>query len=207
MENHVPSPPKPILIGISGWAGSGKDTFADILVDLYGFKKMSFADALREIAEAVNPIVGVKMMDAIVNDQMTAHLSIVRYRDALQEVGYTEAKSKYPEMREFLQRLGTDGVRTVLGNDTWINEAMRRARECRLVVFPDLRFQDEANALRDHGGFLIRMYRDGVGPANDHISEHDLDEYSFDMIVPNDGDIGDLEYDAEEIGARLGLID
>lgn len=198
---------RPILIGISGWAGSGKDTFADILVDLFGFKKMSFADALREIAEAVNPIVGVKMMDAIVNDQMTAHLSIVRYRDALQEVGYTEAKSKYPEMREFLQRLGTDGVRTVLGNDTWINEAMKRAKQHPLVVFPDLRFQDEAAAVEARGGCTIRITRPGVGPANDHISEHDLDDHSFHAVVENNGTVEDLSARAEELYEWLATLD
>jgi len=41
------------LIGISGLAGSGKDTVADILVKDYGFVKISLSDELKRICKSV----------------------------------------------------------------------------------------------------------------------------------------------------------
>ena len=44
---------KPLLIGLSGKAGSGKDTAAEYLMAMHGFRQVAFADPLRAVVSAV----------------------------------------------------------------------------------------------------------------------------------------------------------
>ena len=46
-----------MIIGISGYARSGKDSVANILVQDFGFERRAFADKLREALYALNPII------------------------------------------------------------------------------------------------------------------------------------------------------
>ena len=46
-----------MIIGISGYATAGKDTIGEILVENHGFRRIAFADKLREVLLALNPIV------------------------------------------------------------------------------------------------------------------------------------------------------
>ena len=45
------------VIGLTGYAQSGKDTLASILVERYGYRRVAFADAIREFIYEVNPMV------------------------------------------------------------------------------------------------------------------------------------------------------
>ena len=45
-----------MIIGLTGYARSGKDTVAKILVDNYGYKRIAFADKIRELLVEINPI-------------------------------------------------------------------------------------------------------------------------------------------------------
>lgn len=174
-----------ILIGISGYAWAGKDTFADALVDKFGFTKMAFADPLRAMALAINPII---TYTTGWGDQP----NMVRYSDLLDRLGYDVAKKEHPEVRRFLQALGTEAGRKVLSDTLWVDHAMARAVEIPRCVIADMRFKNEANAVRDAGGLTIRVNRPGVDPANTHVSERDLDDWDFDEIVENDGTVEDL---------------
>ena len=46
-----------MLIGLSGYARSGKDTIAEILCLNYGFKRVSFALPIRDGIYTLNPLV------------------------------------------------------------------------------------------------------------------------------------------------------
>ena len=53
-------------------------------------------------------------------------------------------------------------------------------------VVTDVRFPSEADAIREHGGILIRVNRD-TGYVDNHPSETALDDYmDFDYIITND---------------------
>jgi hypothetical protein len=41
------------IIAICGFQGAGKDTLADILVNNYGFIRVSFAGAVKDVASAI----------------------------------------------------------------------------------------------------------------------------------------------------------
>ena len=67
----------------------------------------------------------------------------------------------------------------------------------------DVRFRNEADAIRARGGVVVRINRPGIEAPNDHISEHDLDGYAFDYFVDNDGTIEDLAEAAIVLAGRL----
>lgn len=182
------------LILISAYGGTGKDSVADYLVENYSFTKLAFADALRAVAAAINPIVShhTEYVTDEYGNILSADVEYIRYLDALESVGYNQAKFDYPEVRSFLQLVGTDAVRNNLGDNIWVDTAMKRADQLERVVIPDCRFVNEAQAGRSRGGFVIRMNRPGVGPAGSHISEVGLDDYSFDTVIENDGSLEDL---------------
>ncbi len=172
-----------MIIGISGYARSGKDTIADILVGA-GYQKAAFADKLRESLLALNPIVSFD----------TISFQPIRYREILTMVGYERAKTLYPEIRYLLQRLSTQVGRDLINKNIWVDLLMSDmdVSDNSDFVISDCRFPNEAEAIKAAGGQVWRVVRPGIEAANQHISEHALQGYEFDHVVFNDGTIEDL---------------
>jgi hypothetical protein len=166
-------------IGLSGWAKSGKDTIANYLVEHHGYKRVSFADPMREALLRLNP--SVPYMGHYM--RLSA---VVDFR------GWDDAKREVPEIRELLQRFGTEVGREMFGENFWVDLAISKIQPGDKIVFADVRYQNEANAVRKLGGSVVRVTRDGVNPANSHHSEHDLNDYEFDLVITNNGSIEDL---------------
>jgi hypothetical protein len=175
------------LVGLSGYARSGKDTVAEILVEQCGYQRVAFADKLRQALYELNPVVGHE-------NEMYGLLGLVYLQDIIDEYGWDGVKStRYgPEVRRLLQRLGTEAGRNVLGNNIWVDAALNDLDDQGRYVFTDCRFVNEATAITELGGQVWRVNRPGVGPANDHISEIGLDDWNFDFTVSNDGTIQQL---------------
>lgn len=201
-------------IALNAYASAGKDSLAQFFIEEHGFVKYAWADTLRIAAGILNPIVGVILDGELVDDYHAlervgwASVRIVRYNDALAEDGYVAAKAKYPLFREFLQLLGTDVGRNLIEDNVWVDATIGRIeRDGNAdadIVFTDTRFPNEAEAVRSRGGYVVRIDRDGVGPANDHPSETSLDDYNFDARVQNNGTLDDLAFDAAHIISVLG---
>jgi hypothetical protein len=174
------------LIGLSGYARSGKDTVANILVRDYDFVKVAFADPIRESLLALNPIVWS-------DDEGTW-----RVQDVIDEYGWDGYKDSLwgQEIRELLQKLGTEVGRKIILDEIWIEVAFRKIddliSEGKKVVITDMRFENEADFFEGYGAEIWRVRRNGVGPANDHPSETELNDYPFDMVIDNNGSLDDL---------------
>jgi len=143
------------LIGITGYAQHGKDTTGNYLVEQYGFTRYAFADQLKSMALVLNPYV---------DDTYSRRLYTL-----VQSAGWDEAKEN-PEIRRFLQVLGTEAVRDHLGEDAWVNALQKRAQDDGLwdrqgpghksqIVVTDVRFPNEAQFIKKHGGELWRVKR------------------------------------------------
>lgn len=172
-----------MIIGISGYARSGKDTVASILENA-AYEKVAFADKPRQALLALNPII---FFDTI-------SFQPVRYNEILDMVGYERAKTLYPEIRHLLQRFTTQVGRDLINKNIWVDLVIpdiTRSTNSNFVI-SDCRFPNEAAAIKEAGGQIWRVVRPGVEAANKHVSEHALEGYEFDHLVVNDGTIEDL---------------
>lgn len=169
-----------MIIGISGYAQTGKDTVADYLIEKYGFVKVSFADPIREALYRLDPSINI------------GEFSSASLASAVDHMGWEEVKRLSTEARTLLQRFGTEVGREMFGKDFWVNQALLRAKEHDHVVIPDVRFGNERDAIYRNGGFVWRVVRNGVGPVNSHISDNALSNDDFDFKLYNNGSMEDL---------------
>jgi hypothetical protein len=114
-----------------------------------------------------------------------------RYKDLVDVYGLDSAKDSHPEIRRLLQVFGTEVGRDMFGTNFWVDLTLNSVKEDRVVI-SDVRFKNEADAIRSIGGQVWRINRNGVGPVTDHASEVDLDLYDFDFIIDNDYSVVDL---------------
>jgi len=168
-----------MIIGLSGYAQSGKNTVADILVDYHGFTQLAFADAIREFVYRINPMVACSP---------TGYL-----QDLVNLKGWDEAKQE-PQVRRLLQDTGEAG-RDMIDEYLWVALTLSQIKDPQdgRYVITDVRFPNEAAALSSQGGQIWRIERPGVDAVNDHISETALDAWVFDETILNDGTIEDLK--------------
>lgn len=182
------------IIGLNGYARSGKDTVGDLLCER-GFRRLAFADALRDALYALDPTV--------------EHVGggCVKLSTVIDSVGWEGAKIQTPEVRELLQRLGTEVGREQFGGHFWVDLAMKKINESSWDhwVLTDVRFPNEYNAVVDHDGYMLRIERPGFGPANTHLSEVALDGYAFHYRVENTGTIADLRHELTNALEHLSI--
>lgn len=158
----------PRLVGLSGFARSGKDTAAAHLVAHHGYRRFGIADPLRSILfQTSQPIARL----------VTIH-------------GWDEAKS-LPDVRQALQEIG-DVLRFELGPDVLLNrifDVVDDPSTTSPIVIADVRTTDEVNAIWKRGGKVLRIERPGVGPANAHATETVA---PYDIRIDNDGTVAQL---------------
>lgn len=170
------------LVGLSGYAQSGKDTVAGILQRKYGYRRVAFADPLKELALKLDPH----------PPEGHAPLSYL-----VKRYGWEHAKT-YPWIRKFLQDLGV-GARDVLGSDIWVRRAFLDIDQEMIldwdtsIVITDVRFNNEIAAIKERGGRIVQVCRDGVGPVNGHISEAEWTNALFHATIHNNGSLDELE--------------
>lgn len=175
-----------MIIGLSGYARSGKNTVADMLGDEY--RQVSFAEPMREILYKLNPA----LPGSHTCGGNVIASAAMRLQDTVLMYGWDGAKSTHPEVRRLLQVLGTEVGREMFGQDFWVEQAMKDVDYEDKVVFTDVRFPNEAWAIRDMGGEVWRINREGVVAVNAHASENSLDNWKFDRIINNNGTLNDL---------------
>jgi len=189
--------PVPIVIAFSGFAGAGKDAAADVLVRLYGFERLAFADAIRDMTSAINPL--LTFHD---DGHVERYNDIVSYYTSLDD-----AKRYVPSIREFLVALGSS-VRATLGESTFIDIVVKKATKLmgcdddnnpghggshgHSVAVSDCRYRGERDALCALGGTTILITRPGVTAAN-ATERASLADFDPDFEIINDGTLQDLE--------------
>lgn len=195
------------IIALSGYARAGKDEAASVLVNEYGFTQVAFADKLREMLYALDPLVSDQ------NGWITVQQVIDKYGwNGYKETIYSR------EIRRLLQRLGTEAGRQTLWDSIWIDATLTGFDESDKIVVSDARFFNEFDAVRNRGGRIWRIEREGVGPISDHPSETEAPRYPFfELTIYNNGTLEDYhnlvrrayndqgkftKYEGKLIGAR-----
>jgi len=106
---------------------------------------------------------------------------------------------RHMTVREMLQKLGTEAMRNGLHNNVWVNALFADYRAPKMSEdFPskwlitDVRFENEAEAIKERGGILVRIKRSSSESSGSHPSETALDHYKFDYTIDNNGSMVDL---------------
>lgn len=168
------------LIGLIGKRRSGKDTAADALLP-FGYKRLKFADALKAMINALLWEAGCSVAD----------------REAMIEGTLKDSPTKFlcnQTPRWAMQTLGTEWGRKLIDPDIWVKLTLMKAKARAKVVITDVRFPNEAWAVRDAGGTLIRIVRPSMNfRSDDHSSETEIENCHPHFTVINNGTIEELQ--------------
>jgi hypothetical protein len=92
----------------------------------------------------------------------------------------------------------------MFSEDFWVDYALNSIPDGTKAVIADVRYPNEADAIRKLGGKVIRVQRDGVVAANEHPSESALNDYEFDVVLNNNRDIDGLHLLVDSVVEGLG---
>lgn len=126
------------IITFIGRAGSGKD-YQCTLLEEQGFKKLAFADALRDIASK-------SLM--ISDEELKEHYEWMKQNNCI--CVKTEKMTWWLNFRTFLERLGTNGIRKY-DPDFWINCLLKIIEDNKYdkICISDMRFINEYIKIRE----------------------------------------------------------
>jgi hypothetical protein len=179
------------IIGVSGKAQSGKDTFSEMLVKELNkntfppYVMMAFAHELK-----------VRCQEAfdLTWDQLWGS------DKEKEDERYPKADGGFWTAREIMQNFGA-WYRSVDKN-YWVKNLFRviDSKDYKNVIITDVRYLNEANYIRGNGGIILRVNRNDKSFVHnsEHASETELDNYKFDFEVVNNYSLAELEKTAVE---------
>lgn len=177
-----------MLIGISGKRGVGKSLLGSILVAQHDFEEFSFAGALKLHCQATFNLRDPQL-----------------YGDEKERptLYWNEAEQTWWTPRGIMIAVGN--FYRSIDPMFWVKTVMSQAKAAERACITDVRFRNEARLVRDLGGLVVRLerlpeYNPYKGELDD-ISERDLDDYPFDVVLRGDKnkDRKDLEIFAKEL--------
>lgn len=170
-------PVRPLLIGVTGYKRSGKDTTGEVMASILGCQRIAFADPIKDAVRAILRAQGV--------DEETIEECI---DGCLKEAPCPYLMGKSP--RYVMQTLGTEWGRGMLGDTIWVKAALNRAANSdKGTIITDVRFPNEAEAIREAGGVVVRVSRPETEPDMGetlHPSEAGVDQIEADYVIRND---------------------
>lgn len=202
----------PRLIGLCGFAGTGKDTVADLLCEHYGFQKVAFADKVYAMALEINYYFPTLKED---------------YKSLVERLGYETAKGTHQEVRDYLVKIG-HSARQVLSPTIWVDSVLppvntrpqisRNVLQAigldpvlppfdstlhvteftKPIVISDVSNPTEGNRIRERGGQVWRIHRPNHGPI-DHTEGELIANTQCDKTIINDGSFVDLRHYVDEM--------
>lgn len=179
----------PRIVALTGVARSGKDTVAGFM-NSFSYQRVAFADAVKEMVLALDPIIDGEVEDCRFGDNERDHQKVgFRRLQHYVAAGGMEKAKEHPEVRRLLQRMGTEAGREVLGKNIWIDVARTKITSVLAgngrVVVTDCRFVNEAEAIRKMGGVIWKLERPGAGIGTHHASEQQIGAIRADWVVLN----------------------
>ena len=211
-----------MIISISGKMGSGKDTIAEIIKQVTAgtdWEVKKFAGKLKEIASLLTSIPIEKF-----EDQQFKQTSLPEQ--------WNSANGDPMTVRDLLQQLGTEAMRSGLHENVWVNalfaeyqskieftESFDFVDGTDWVITPssfcypnwiitDTRFPNEIAACVERKGICIKVERNSeMNIGNTHASETALDEYTkWDYYIDNTGTREQLHSQIHAMCTQLNLI-
>jgi hypothetical protein len=200
-----------MILGVTGFIGSGKDTIADYLCTFHGFKRVSFAGSLKDA------VASIFHWDREMLEGTTK--SSREWRDTIDQWWANRLGIPHLTPRWVLQNWGTEVCRNGFHQDIWVASVEHKLMSTRdNIVITDCRFPNEVNAIKNSNGVTCRVergprpiwYDDAIahnkGPKhigwalgkaalerhNVHASEYSSVGLEYDYIIENNGTIDEL---------------
>ncbi len=162
------------IIGVAGKARAGKDTAANFLVASLGGYRYGFADPLRAMLMAG---LGMDLTEPYWQERKELKIA---------------ALGKSP--RELLQTLGTEWGRQLVHPEIWLTVAQQKLMNNGPgMIISDVRFDNEANWIRKHGGLVLHVTRPSPVEVAGHISEHGIKPHESDKTIHNSGTLEEYQ--------------
>ena len=175
-----------MVIGICGKKFSGKSTVARLLSEATGYKVVSFADKLKDVCCVLSGCTRLDLEDYHFKENKL----VPEYLEA-----YCGDADK-PTFRAFLQHFGSEVMRGINDN-IWIDSTL--GNECDNVIVSDVRFPNEAKAVKARGGIVIKVVRPDVKAEDSHQSETLIDEIDADYTLWNATTLENLEANVDSL--------
>jgi hypothetical protein len=200
---------KRLILSLSAYKQSGKDTLADYLSSAYGFKKISFAAKLKDMV-AAQYNVPREFMDSPTHKEMPlTHLPVIHSdltTESLQRMLSMELRSGYWTPRALCILEGS--VKRAVHSNYWVKYAIQEALEdsTQSYVVTDMRYKSEADTINMlfPENRVIRIDRYSDINTNDP-SERDMDDYKWNYVIQNKGTKEDLYAQANLLITRLTM--
>lgn len=188
------------IIGFLGKKGHGKDTCADFLVSQYGYDKHAFATTIKDF---------LKLVFGLNDDQLYGNSKEVidpRWnvspRTLMQFFGTTVFRDNINEIMPHIKN--NFWVECLKNRINTIAEENRQIGKDTLIAVSDVRFQNEADAIKSLGGIIIKINRESVQNEDNHLSEAGIDDVTnFDYLIENNSTIDNMHKQIEYIINQL----
>lgn len=171
-----------LLIGLTGLARAGKDTTANIIQKHTNAALYAFAQPIKEACK-------------VLFDWQDQHV-----HGELKEVvdphfGVSPRKA--------MQTLGTEWGRGLINSELWLLRAQKQVDSNERLIITDVRFNNEAEFIRNNGGIVIEIRRDNTQQVRVHCSEYGISPSLVDHVIDNNGSIEQLR---SRVSGLLELI-
>lgn len=179
------------LIAFTGKKRSGKSTASTYVQSKHQCERVNFKDAL--VHELMHNF--PELIEAIAEAQEEATEELWTIKRLFDE--------KPPLMRTLMQNYGTNVRRHDYGEywvDRWKESVWPLKLTFKDIVVDDVRFLNEAQAVRELGGIVVRIVRRGQESLDTHVSEQEMDDIEPDYTIAVDsGDLAGLEKQLDDI--------
>lgn len=191
-----------MLVGINGQLGAGKDAFYERARHMVerGYAdapatptRRAFADKLKQSVAALFGITLEFMEEAKRDETTLVQIRTLRFGvSRLRGLRWTRHIPGFERivvsqtMRVTLQRKGTEAGREVFGDSFWVDQCVPADldHEGEAIFVTDVRFPNEAQRIKDAGGFVVRVSA-GALNGDAHPSEQVLDSQLISLEVDN----------------------
>lgn len=207
------------VIGLCGLIGSGKGTAADLLVSRFKFKKVSFADSLKD---SVSVVFGWPR-HLLEGDTPESR----KFREEVDPF-WSKKFGKVITPRYILQFIGTDVMRDNLLDSIWVDSLEKKISNANHnYVIPDVRFPNEIEFIQKMSGVVMEIKR-GKDPEwynhawvqnsskgsttmqvqfpDVHVSEWAWIGGKKEWIINNDGSMDELEANLRYALTSMSII-
>jgi len=172
-----------MIIGFAGKKGSGKDTLANYLIEKYNFKRVAFGDPVKEVCRI---LFGFNDEQLYGNKKEEMDKIGIKPREAFQKIGTEFGRNMIHQL--------FPNINIKLG-ELWI-DVFKRNNKKENIVLSDVRFQNEADAIKELGGIII--YIDSKYSIKDN-HESEKIEVEYDYKLENYGSLQDFYNNYEKI--------